>query len=156
MTTVTISHLSLAENSVRLTWLQQPQEQRYPSFPEYAVFIVSMQTVVCGCQCLGFVTCMRMFMQAIAHWGCTDTVRESALEADSSLGEKSLAASGIRTRVSIAPGVSVRRSANFEPHSVCWARHRLERGCVKCSAAPVSTLTVQHNEPRPVACSTVL
>ena len=35
-----------------------------------------------GCQCLGFLTCAQMLMQAIAHGGCTDSVRESALEAD--------------------------------------------------------------------------
>ena len=33
-----------------------------------------------GCRCLGFVTCAQMLMHAMAHWGCTDTVRESALE----------------------------------------------------------------------------
>ena len=35
------------------------------------------------------------------HEGCTNTVRESALKADS--GGKNLAAQGTRTRVSIAP-----------------------------------------------------
>ena len=40
-------------------------------------------------------------MRAFAHWGCTDTVRESALDVDSG-GQKSLAAPGTRTRVSIA------------------------------------------------------
>ena len=38
--------------------------------------------------------------------GCTDTVRESALEADSA-SKKSLAAPGTRTRASLAPGISV-------------------------------------------------
>ena len=44
-------------------------------------------------------------MHAIAHGGCTDTVRESALKL--TLGEKSLAAPRTRTRVSIAPGPTV-------------------------------------------------
>ena len=39
------------------------------------------------------------------------------------------------------------RAVQTEPHSVCWARHRLERGCVKCSAAPVSILTAQKTNP---------
>ena len=36
-----------------------------------------------GCQCLGFLTCAQILMHAFAHGGCTDTVRESALQADS-------------------------------------------------------------------------
>ena len=35
-----------------------------------------------GCQCLGFLTCRQMLVHAIAHGDCTDTVDESALEAD--------------------------------------------------------------------------
>ena len=42
-----------------------------------------IQTLV-GCQCLGFLTCAQMLMHAIAHGGCADTVRESALEVGSS------------------------------------------------------------------------
>ena len=36
-----------------------------------------------GCQCLGALTCAQMLMHAIAHGGCTDTARESALKVDS-------------------------------------------------------------------------
>ena len=36
-----------------------------------------------GCQCLGFLTCSLMLMHAIAHGGCTNAERESALKADS-------------------------------------------------------------------------
>ena len=36
-----------------------------------------------GCQSLGCLTCVQMLMYAIAHGDCTNTVRESALEADS-------------------------------------------------------------------------
>ena len=36
-----------------------------------------------GCQCLGFLTCAQMLMHAIAHGGCTDTVRESEPQVDS-------------------------------------------------------------------------
>ena len=42
-----------------------------------------------------------MSMHAIAHGGCTDTVRESALEVDSGKKKESLAAPGTRTPVSI-------------------------------------------------------
>ena len=47
---------------------------------------------------------------AIAHWGCTGTIRESALEVVSGRRKKK-SASGTRTRVNIAPGFSVGRSA---------------------------------------------
>ena len=40
-----------------------------------------------------FLTCTQMLMHAIAHGGCTDTVRESALKVDT--GKKSLAARGL-------------------------------------------------------------
>ena len=43
-------------------------------------FCVSSQWY--GCECLGFLICAQMLMHAIAHRGCTDTVRESALRAD--------------------------------------------------------------------------
>ena len=45
-----------------------------------------------GCRCLGLLTCTLMLMYAIAQWGCTDTVREFALEVD--WGKKSLAVPG--------------------------------------------------------------
>ena len=48
----------------------------------------------------------------IAHGGCTDTVRESAPEA-MTLGEKSLASPGTRTRIRIAPGFSAGRSISW-------------------------------------------
>ena len=44
-------------------------------------FCVSKQWY--GCQCLGFSTCTQMLMHATAYGGCADTVRESALKADS-------------------------------------------------------------------------
>ena len=45
--------------------------------------IVRVSKQWCGCPCFGFLTCTRVQMHAMAHWGCTDTVRESALEVDS-------------------------------------------------------------------------
>ena len=35
-----------------------------------------------GCQCLGFLTCAQMLMHAVAHGGCANTVRKSALKVD--------------------------------------------------------------------------
>ena len=58
-------------------------------------------------------------MHAIALGGCTDTVRDRICTGRW-LGENSLAASGTRTRVSIAPGFSVGRSTNRTiPTEVC-------------------------------------
>ena len=75
---------SLTGNSGGLTWvrLHQPPEQRYPFLSVCAVF-PCVQTMVYGCQWLGFLTSAQMLMHVTAHRGCTDTVTESALEADS-------------------------------------------------------------------------
>ena len=35
-----------------------------------------------GCQCLGFLMCAQMLMHAIAHEGCMNAVKESALKGD--------------------------------------------------------------------------
>ena len=73
---------------------------------------------VYGCQCSGFLTWAQMLMHAIAHGGCMGTVTESALKVGSGIikkqnkTNKKLAATGTRTRVSIAPGFSVRRSTS--------------------------------------------
>ena len=65
-----------AGNSGRPTHIikaQQPKEQRYPFLSVCAVFS-------CVQTCL---TWAQILMHAIAHGGCTDTVRESALKVDS-------------------------------------------------------------------------
>ena len=56
--------------------------------------------------------CAQMLMHVIAHGVCTDTVRESALKADTGRIENPLLHRG--TRVSIAPGFSVGRSLPTE------------------------------------------
>ena len=48
-----------------------------------------------GCQRLGFLTCAQMLMHVIAHGGCSDTERESALDVDS--GRKMLCCAGDST-----------------------------------------------------------
>ena len=51
--------------------------------------------------------CAQMLMPAIARRGCTDSVRESALNGDR---EKSLAAPGTQISINIVPGFSVGHS----------------------------------------------
>ena len=70
-----ILHCPLAENRVALSVL-------------YCVQYFRESKLWYGCPCLGFLTCVQMLMHAIAHGGCTDTVRESALKVDS--GRRSL------------------------------------------------------------------
>ena len=83
-------------------------KQRYPFLSVCAVFSC-VQTAV-QLPAFGIVNVRTDVMHAIAHGGCTDTVRESAPEADS--GRKILCRTGTRTRVSIAPGFSVWHSTN--------------------------------------------
>ena len=61
---------------------QQPQEQRYPFLP-VCVVLLCVQTMVYGCQNLEYLTCTQILMNAIAHGGGTDTVRECAPEVNS-------------------------------------------------------------------------
>ena len=70
------------------------QEQRYPFLSVCAVFkssaTHSYQCVQyfpvskqwCGCQRLGYVTCAQTLVRAIALGGCTGTVRQSPMKAD--------------------------------------------------------------------------
>ena len=60
---------------------QQPQEQRYPFLS--ACVRACVRACVCVCVCsisVGFLTCAQMMMHAIAHGGCMESVRESALQ----------------------------------------------------------------------------
>ena len=77
-----------------------------------------------GCQCEWFLACAQMLMHAIAHGGCTNTVRESALNVDScnnnNNNNKSCGAPGSRTCISSVPA---RRSTNWAttpPHLVIY------------------------------------
>ena len=89
---------------------QEPREQRYPflSYQRVQYFRVSKQWY--GCQRLGFLTCWQVLMHAIVHGSCRNTV---SLWWKATLGEKSLAAPGARTHVSVAPGFSVGCSTNW-------------------------------------------
>ena len=71
----------------------QPQEQRYPFLPVTGV-CRCVQTMVYGCQCLGFLTCAQMLIDAIALGGCPDTGGEFALKL--TLGENSFQHRGLQ------------------------------------------------------------
>ena len=80
------SSLSLAGNSGHLTWVRHSSRKSSAipiSCQCVQYFRVSKQWY--GCQCLGCLTCTRILMHVIAHGGCTDTVRESALKVDSGI-----------------------------------------------------------------------
>ena len=76
--------LFLAGNSGQLTWVRNSSHKSSASATHacQCVQYFRVQTMV-WCRCLGLLTCAQMSMHAIAHGGCTDTVRESALEVDS-------------------------------------------------------------------------
>ena len=62
-------------SAVALPWLwhTSPKSSATHCYQCVQCFPVSRQWY--GCQCLGFLTWTRMLMRAIAHGGCTDTVR---------------------------------------------------------------------------------
>ena len=76
---------------------QQPHEQYYPFLSVCAV--LSCAETMVRLPVFGFSTCAQMLVHAIAHGGCPDTIKESALKFTQ--GEKSLAAPGTLTQVSI-------------------------------------------------------
>ena len=82
-TLVCYSLLSEVGNSGHLTRVRYSSRKSSATHSYHCAqyFPVSKQWY--GCQCLGFLTCTQLLMHAIAHGGRTDTVRQSALEADS-------------------------------------------------------------------------
>ena len=90
---------------------QQSQEQRYNPYIPNSVCGIFECRANSGCQSVGFLTCTQMLMHAIAHGGCTNTVREPAVKVD---WEKNpLPHRGIEPwSVLLAPGLSVRRCAS--------------------------------------------
>ena len=99
--------LPFAENSYRLTHVRHSSRKSSAIHFYQCVqhFRVSKQWY--GCQCLGLLTCAQMLLHVITHGGCTETVRESALQAVS--GRKMASRTGTRTRVSVACGFSIGR-----------------------------------------------
>ena len=67
----------LQEFQITVTWVRCSTTHCYQRVQHFPV-----SEYCYGCQCLGFVTHAQMLMHAIAPGGCTDTVRQSALEAD--------------------------------------------------------------------------
>ena len=84
--------LTTVGNSGCFTWVRHssPKSSTTHSYQCVQHFPVSKQWY--GCQRLGFLTCAQTLMHAIAHGGCTNTVSESAQEADS--GTKILCSTG--------------------------------------------------------------
>ena len=78
-----VLHLFLVGNLARLTWvmLQQPQEQRYPFLPMCSVPFVCPNDGMAA-SAWEFLMCTQILMHAIAHGGCKNTPRESALQVD--------------------------------------------------------------------------
>ena len=74
--------LSIVGNLHRLTWVRHSSRKSSTahSCQYVSYFHVSKQWY--GCQCLAFLTCAHMLRHVIAHRGCSDTVRQSALEVD--------------------------------------------------------------------------
>ena len=75
--------LSVARNLGRLTWIRHSSRKSSATHSYRCVQYFRLSKQWYGCKCLGILTCTQMLMHVIAHAGCTDTVRESALEVDS-------------------------------------------------------------------------
>ena len=75
--------LAIGEILVALTWVRHSSCKSSATLFYQGVQYFRVSRHWYGCQCLGFLTCTQMLMHAIAHGGCTDTVRASALEVDS-------------------------------------------------------------------------
>ena len=97
------SSLSLVGFLGRLTWirLQQPQEQCHPYLPACAAFSC-VQTMVWLAVFGIFFTHMQMLMHATAYRGCTNTVREFALEVEVETRTKILVIPGNQSHISFA------------------------------------------------------
>ena len=75
--------LSLAGNSGRLTRVIRQSSRKSSAI--YPLLLVCAAFCVCSINGMAarvweFLTCAQVLMHAIAHGGCTDTVRESAME----------------------------------------------------------------------------
>ena len=84
-----------------------------------------------------------MLMQATAHEGCMDTIRESALEADS---ERILCHTGAQTHTGFMPGFSVRRSTNWAVPGPRLRQARSLDSCIPDSIAEFADDITQTEE----------
>ena len=71
-----------AGNSGLLTWVRHSSCGSHATLSCQRVQYFRLSQQRCICKCLGFLTCVQTLTHAIAHGGCTDTVRESALVVD--------------------------------------------------------------------------
>ena len=76
--------LSLPGPSGRLNWVRHSSHKSGATHPCQCVQYFCVCRQCCGWQCLGFLTCAhRRRCMRLHTGGCTDTVRQSALKADS-------------------------------------------------------------------------
>ena len=109
-TNVFSTSLTFAGNLGHLTWVRHSSRKSSAarSYQHVWYFHVSKQWY--GCQCLGFLSCVQVLMNAVARRGCTDTVRVCT---GSWPGQKCLAIPGTQTCISIVPGFSSKRSTSW-------------------------------------------
>ena len=81
------------------------------------VVVVRLYSAHTAASVCDFLTCAEMLMHAIAHMGCANTVRESALKGDS-LGEKNLSQRGSRTLRNCAEIVHICHCTTFYPPDI--------------------------------------
>ena len=111
-----------------LTWVRHNRHKSSATHSCQCVQCLHVSKQWCDCQSFGFLTCAQIMMHMSAHGGCTDTVRESALEADS--GRKSHAAPGTRAHCSIGPRFSVYQLSY--PHPLHPTLPPIRSSCQKC------------------------
>ena len=75
--------LSFAGKSGRCTWVWRSSRKSSATRSYQCVQYIRVSKQWCGCQRLGFVTCAKTLLRAIALGGCTGTVRQSPMKADS-------------------------------------------------------------------------
>ena len=71
-----------AGNSGRLTWVKHSSRRSSATHSCQCLPYFHVSKQCCCCQRLGILTCAQTLMHAIAHGGCMDTVKESAMEVD--------------------------------------------------------------------------
>ena len=129
--------LSLWGNLGYLTWVRQSSRKNSATHSCQCAQYFHVCKQWHGCQCLGVLTCTHMLRHATAHGDCTDTVRESAPQAEMlTLGEISLAAPGTRTCISTMPGFSVGGSTSWAvpaPHLTLLAFNYMEKSSAACT-----------------------
>ena len=74
--------LSFVGNLKCLTWVKHSSRKSSAIHSCQCVQYFHVSRQWCGCQCLGFLTCVLMLMHSIAHGGCMGTASEHAPKVD--------------------------------------------------------------------------